>query len=268
MRIGTTLPQFRADAETAIAAARTAEDLGLDGVFVFDHMWPIGNRDGEVLQSFSLLAALAAETERVHLGTLVARVGLVPDAVLVNQFVSLKMIAGDRLIAGMGTGDDLSRAENEAYGVAYESAEERLDAVARNCAACGDVGIETWVGGRSPEVREVAGRHASALNVWQATPVAVAEELADLRARAGERPVEMTWAGQVLIGSSESDAATKLERKGTRPGLVHGTVADVVRHLESIADAGATWAVCSPLDVHDDAGAALEILSEVKKALR
>ena len=267
MRIGTTLPQFRADGEMAIEAARAAEDVGLDGVFVFDHMWPIGNRDGEVLQSFSLIAALAAETERVHLGTLVARVGLVPDAVLVNQFASVRMIAGDRLVAGMGTGDDLSRAENEAYGVAYESAEERLQAVARNCTACGDLGIETWVGGRSAEAREVAARHASALNVWQATPTAVAKEGDDVRARAGDRAVDVTWAGQVLIGATAQDAAAKLERKGTRPGLVHGTVEQVVEHLSTIADARATWAVCSPLDVHDDAREALEILSEVKKAL-
>lgn len=268
MKVGTTLPQFRTEAETAIDAARRAEDLGLDGLFVFDHMWPIGNRDGAVLQSFSLLGALAAETQRVRLGTLVARVGLVPDAVLVNQFASLREIIGDRLIAGMGTGDDLSKAENDAYGVAYESAKERLQAVARNCAACGELGIETWVGGRSPVVREVAGTTASALNVWQATAAAVTKEGDDLRRHANGRPVEITWAGQVLIGRSAADAAERLDRKGTRPGLVHGTVDDVVRHLETIADAGATWAVCAPLDIGDDHEDALEMLSEVNKALR
>ena len=268
MKVGTTLPQFRGDAETAIAAARRAEEFGLDGVFVFDHMWPIGNRDGAVLHSFSLLGALATETERVRLGTLVARVGLVPDAVLVNQFTSMREITGDRLIAGMGTGDDLSKAENDAYGVAYESAAERLQAVARNCAACAERGIETWVGGRSAEVREVAGNHASALNVWQATATAVATEGDDLRRHGNGRPVEITWAGQVLIGRSEQDAAERLERKGTRPGLVHGTVDEVVRHLETIAEAGATWAVCAPLDIGDDHEDALEMLSEVNRALR
>ena len=267
MRVGTTLPQFRGEAATAIAAARRAEEVGLDGVFVFDHMWPIGNRDGEVLHSFSLLGALTTETERVRLGSLVARVGLVPDAVLVNQFASMREISGDRLIAGMGTGDDLSKAENDAYGVAYESAEERLQAVARNCAACAERGIETWVGGRSAEVRAVAGAHASALNVWQATPAAVVEEGEDLRRHANGRKVEITWAGQVLIGRSKQDAAERLERKGTRPGLVHGTVDDVVRHLKAIADAGATWAVCAPLDIGDDHDDALEMLAEVKKAL-
>ena len=268
MKLGTTLPQFRADAEAAVGAARRAEQLGLDGVFVFDHMWPIGNRDGEVLQSFALLAAIAAETERAALGTLVARVGLVPDAVLVNQFASLRAIAGDRLIAGIGTGDDLSRAENEAYGVAYEPAGARLAAVADCCRRCGDLGIVTWVGGRSAEVRAIAGRNASALNVWQATPTAVAKEGDDARRHAEGRRVDVTWAGQVLIGTSQQDAATRLEHKGTRLGLVHGPIDDVARHLNEIAEAGATWAVCSPLDIHDDADEALEILSEVKKALR
>ena len=41
MRIGVTLPSFRDDA-SAVDAARQAERLGLDGVFVFDHLWPIG----------------------------------------------------------------------------------------------------------------------------------------------------------------------------------------------------------------------------------
>lgn len=268
MKVGTTLPQFRADAESAIAAARRAEEVRLDGVFVFDHMWPIGNRDGEVLQSFTLLGALATETARVRLGTLVARVGLVPDAVLVNQFASMREIAGDRLIAGMGTGDDLSRAENEAYGVAYESAEERLEAVARCCGMCGDRGIETWVGGRSPEVREVAARSASALNIWQASPAAVVKEGDDVRGRAKGRAVEITWAGQVLIGRDAEGAAALLAKRGPRPGLVHGDVDEVVGRLAAIRDAGATWAVCSPLDIHDDADGALEILAEVAERLR
>ncbi len=43
MRVGVTLPTFRDDA-AALDAARRAEALGLDGVFVFDHLWPLGQR--------------------------------------------------------------------------------------------------------------------------------------------------------------------------------------------------------------------------------
>lgn len=268
LRVGTTLPQFRADAEHAIAAAQRAESLGLDGVFVFDHLWPIGNPDGDVLHSHTLLGALAAETTRVRLGTLVARVGLLPDAVLVNTLASGAHVAGvDRMIAGIGTGDALSKPENEVFGVAYEKVAVRLAAVARVCRALRERGVTTWAGGRSPELRRVAAENADALNIWGANPGEVTSEVADLRRlTAGGRDVTVTWGGQVLVGRTHADAAAKLDRYGTRPNLVHGTVDEVVRHFDALGEAGITFAVCAPLDVHDDP-AAYETLAEVRERL-
>jgi alkanesulfonate monooxygenase SsuD/methylene tetrahydromethanopterin reductase-like flavin-dependent oxidoreductase (luciferase family) len=267
LQIGTTLPQFREDAEVAIDAARRAEALGLDGVFVFDHLWPIGNPDGVVLHSLTLLGALAAETQRVRLGSLVARVGLLPDAVLVNTLASVAHIAGaERTIAGVGTGDALSKPENLAFGVEYESVSERVAAVRRVCRSLQERGVTTWAGGRSPELRQVAADDADALNIWGATPAEVVSEIEDLRQRAGGREVATTWGGQVLIGRNGTDAAAKLERYGTRRHLVHGTVAQVAEHFDAMAEAGVTFAVCAPLDCHDDP-AAYETLAEVREGL-
>src|SRR5204862_6311366 len=110
LNVGITLPQFREEAGPALEVARSAEAAGLDGVFVFDHLWPLGRPDRPALHSTTLLGALAAETSRVTLGTLVARVGLVPNAVLVHALVTLHRIAGDgRFIAGLGTGDRANR---------------------------------------------------------------------------------------------------------------------------------------------------------------
>ena len=83
MKIGITLPQFRHEAGSAIEAARRAEDLGLDGVFCFDHLWPMAQPDRPALSMAPLLGALAASTSTISVGTLVSRVGLVPDGVLV-----------------------------------------------------------------------------------------------------------------------------------------------------------------------------------------
>jgi alkanesulfonate monooxygenase SsuD/methylene tetrahydromethanopterin reductase-like flavin-dependent oxidoreductase (luciferase family) len=268
VRVGTTLPQFRADPEPAVAAGKRAEALGLDGAFVFDHLWPIGNPDGEVLHSYPLLAALAAETRSIAVGPLVARIGLLPDAVLVNTLASAAMVAGPhRLIAGLGTGDRLSKSENEAFGVEYESVDVRLASLARCCRALAERGITTWAGGRSAELRQTAADAADALNVWGASPEQVAEESADFRAKAGGRQVEVTWGGQVLIGRDDADAADKLERHGTRPGLVHGSVDAVAAHFAALRDLGVSWVVAAPIDVHDDP-AALETLAEVRKALQ
>jgi alkanesulfonate monooxygenase SsuD/methylene tetrahydromethanopterin reductase-like flavin-dependent oxidoreductase (luciferase family) len=262
------LPQFRDDAEHCIGAAVRAEELGLDGVFVFDHLWPIGNPEGVVLYSHVLMGGLAVETSRVTIGVLVARVGLLPDAVLVNTLASAAHIAGfDRVVAGVGTGDALSKPENLEFGVVYEKVGVRLAAVASVCLGLRERGVTTWAGGRSPELRRVAADSADALNIWGANPGEVVSEIADLREKAGGRDVALTWGGQVLIGRDDEDAATKLERYGTRPNLVHGTVTAVARHFAALHEAGVSFAVCSPLDVHDDPHA-YETLAEVREALR
>jgi alkanesulfonate monooxygenase SsuD/methylene tetrahydromethanopterin reductase-like flavin-dependent oxidoreductase (luciferase family) len=214
VRVGITLPQFRDDPDAAIEVARHAEGSGLDGVFVFDHLWPIGQPDRPAIHSQALLGALAVETSSLALGTLVARVGLLPDAVLVHALDTANRVSGGRVIAGLGTGDHLSRAENIAYGVPFAPVADRLAALERCAVMCREKGMPTWVGGRSPRTREVAVRAADAWNLWGAP----AEDLA------AERDVPVTWGGQV------------------RPDD------DLAVLLAGLAGAGATWAVLAPVE--------------------
>jgi alkanesulfonate monooxygenase SsuD/methylene tetrahydromethanopterin reductase-like flavin-dependent oxidoreductase (luciferase family) len=247
VRVGVTLPQFSHDAEPAIAAARRAERAGIDGVFVFDHLWPLGRPDRPALHSTTLLGALTAETERVVLGTLVARVGLVPDAVLVHTLVSLHRMLEGRFIAGLGTGDKANRPENEAYGIAYPPVADRVASVIACARMLREAGVRTWIGGLSASVRRAAAE-ADGWNVW-GVPV---DELAEL-GRQWPRPwVELTWGGQVLVARTPDELAAKGERIGDRPGVVTGTVEDLSSHLLAVADAGASWAVCAPIDVGVD----------------
>lgn len=261
MRIGVTLPQFRHDVGPALDVARRAEVAGLDGVFVFDHLWPLGQPERPALHAFTVLGALAAETGRVALGPLVARVGMVPDAVLVHQFVTLHRMAGDRLIAALGTGDSGNRPENEAYGIPYPPVAERLVALVDCCRQLRVAGVRTWIGGRSAAVRAAAGE-ADAWNGWGTDGAAFRADAAGVPAG-----TERTWGGQVLVGRTRAEADAKLAAHGSRPGLVAGTVDDLARHLDDLAAAGATWAVCAPLDIGTDPGA-VEILAEVAAACR
>jgi len=261
MRVGVTLPQFRHDAEPAIAVARRAEAAGLDGVFVFDHLWPIGQRMRPALHSLTLLGALAVETDRVVLGTLVARVGLVPDAVLAHSLVTLHRMTGGRLIAALGTGDSLNREENDAYGVPFAPVADRVASVVDCCRRLRAAGVTTWIGGRSPAVR-MAAANADGWNGWGTDVAAWAEEAAGV-----PHPGELTWGGQVLIGRTPKEAAAKLRAHGSRPGLVAGTVEDLKAHIDALAAAGASWAVCAPLDVGTDPDV-VEMLSEVAASYR
>jgi alkanesulfonate monooxygenase SsuD/methylene tetrahydromethanopterin reductase-like flavin-dependent oxidoreductase (luciferase family) len=214
MKIGITLPQFRDEAGSAIEAARQAEDLGLDGVFCFDHLWPMGQPDRPALSMAPLLGALAASTSTISVGALVARVGLVPDGVLVAAMSSLATISGGRMIAGIGTGDRLSRQENEAYGIPFEPGDERRAQLASTVSALRNLGLPVWIGGGRPKTVAVARDLGVAVNLWDGEPFRVAELTAE--------GMEVTWAGPV--GSNESAAAAR---------------------LRDVAAAGATWAVCA-----------------------
>jgi alkanesulfonate monooxygenase SsuD/methylene tetrahydromethanopterin reductase-like flavin-dependent oxidoreductase (luciferase family) len=265
VRVGLTLPQFRDGADEALATARHAEELGLDGVFVFDHLWPIGRPDGPALQSRVMLGALAVETSRVVLGPLVARVSLVANAVLTHEMETLCRMIGDRLIVGLGTGDSMSRPENERAGVPFPSVAERVADLEDCCRRLRAAAIRTWVGGNSARLRSVAGREADGWNGWSTGEHDYEAAAADVLERAGAagRRVEITWGGQVLIGRTTAEAAAKLEQYGPRPGLLHGTVDDLRRHFAALAALGVTWAVCAPLDTGVESDA-VELMAEAR----
>jgi alkanesulfonate monooxygenase SsuD/methylene tetrahydromethanopterin reductase-like flavin-dependent oxidoreductase (luciferase family) len=257
MRLGITLPQFRTDPGPALATARAAEDAGLDGVFVFDHLWPLGQPQRPALHSYELLAAVTASTSTVSVGTLVARVGLLPDVMFLHALLTLHQVAGDRLVAGLGTGDLANRDENVAYGVGYPTMAERRARLVACCRALADAGVVTWVGGRSSTARrEAVAGGARGWNGWGLDIPAFAAAAAELDGTG----VEPTWAGQVLVGRTQEEAEAKLADHGRRPGLVWGTVDDLRRHLDDLGAAGATWAVCAPLDIGRDP-AAVETLA-------
>ena len=222
MKVGLTLPQFRHEAGPVIDTARRAEQAGLDGVFVFDHLWPLGRPDRPALHGPTLAAALLAETDRLHVGTLVARVGLLPDAVLVHALVTLHRMGGDRFIAGLGVGDSMSRPENEGLGVPFLPKDQRLARLVEVCRRLRSRGVTTWVGGKSPAVRAVAAEEADALNLWDVPPEALVT-LAGDQARAGR----LTWAGPVDLAALDTDQVRAV--------------------LRSVAASGATWAVVAPV---------------------
>jgi alkanesulfonate monooxygenase SsuD/methylene tetrahydromethanopterin reductase-like flavin-dependent oxidoreductase (luciferase family) len=257
--LGITLPQFRHDAEPALAVARRAEAAALDGVFVFDHLWPLHRPERPALHSLTLLGALAAETSRVTLATFVARVSLLPDAVLVHTLHSLhRMLDGRRFIAGLGTGDRDNRDENVAYGVGFPPAEARARQLVDCCSRLRELGVPTWVGGDSERARRIAAEAADGWNAWGVSAERFAALAADVRGA-----IEVTWGGQILIGRTDDHAAEKLERHGPRPTLVHGTVDDLRRHLAALEEAGAAWAVCAPLDV-GEADEAVDLIAEAR----
>ena len=111
---GVTLPQIKRSWEEARGAALAFDHLGFDSVWVCDHVYGVPNPALPIFEAWSQLAAVAAITERVELGTLVTPPFFRNPGVFAKQLTTIDHISGGRVIAGLGAG--WFQPEFEAYG--------------------------------------------------------------------------------------------------------------------------------------------------------
>lgn len=264
VKIGVTLPQFTDDPEKFLSGVQRAEKLGFDSVWVFDHLWPLGNRERPILECWTALAYLAART-RMQIGTLVTRASLRHPALLAKMAATVNAIAPERLIVTIGSGDHLNKAENESFGLPYYKGDERVaqlvstlevmqrylktpvvdfeDAHAQIRSLPSSPRVNppprVWIGGRSVELLEIAGRVADGWNGWGANLATFADDAARVRALAHDRPFEISWAGQVMLADSDDAAQAKLGDRDPAQFVVGGP-ATVGAELRRAVDGGAT----------------------------
>lgn len=292
VRIGVTLPQFTDDRATFLDGVRRAIDLGFDSLWVFDHLWPLsGERERPILECWSTLAFLAEETTEVGIGSLVTRASLRHPVLLAKAAATVAAIAPGRLIVGLGSGDHLNKGENDSFGAPYFTGTERMqqliatvtlmqkffreDVVTLDDRFVSVSDLPTspslsappsvWLGGRSAELLALAGRLAGGWNGWGANLDAFVEDAARVRAIAGARPFEISWAGQVILGEDEDDAAARLGTRDPTQYVTGGPEA-IRTELERAVAAGAGHLIVAL----PDAGrpGAYEALAEVVGPLR
>src|SRR5947209_2309509 len=103
MDIGLVLPQIRADWDDVVQTAQRAESLGLDSVWVVDHLQAI-SPDMGILEAWTVLSALAPLTERVELGAQVFCQSFRNPALFGKMAATLDRVSGGRLRVLMGAG--------------------------------------------------------------------------------------------------------------------------------------------------------------------
>ena len=113
------------------------EEVGWDGVYFADHFMPNDPKgatplDGPMLECWAVLSALAASTERIRLGSLVAGNLYRHPAVLANAVATLDCISGGRMVLGLGAGWQVN--EHAAYGIDLLDTTTRLDRFEEACA--------------------------------------------------------------------------------------------------------------------------------------
>jgi F420-dependent oxidoreductase-like protein len=114
--------------DRVVEQAQAAEEAGFDLVTVMDHLYQIsgvGQVDEPMLEGWSVLSALARETKRVRLGTLVTGVTYRNPALLAKEVTTLDTISGGRAILGLGAA--WNDVEHEGYGYEFPPVRERMD---------------------------------------------------------------------------------------------------------------------------------------------
>jgi alkanesulfonate monooxygenase SsuD/methylene tetrahydromethanopterin reductase-like flavin-dependent oxidoreductase (luciferase family) len=262
MKVGLTLPSFVEDPETPLRVAAAAEAAGVDGVFVYDHLFRLG-RNGAMrpaLECTALLGAVAAETSRITLGTLVVRATLRPPATLASALDTVVRIAGPRLVVGIGAGDEESRAEMETFGIAMGTEADRVKRLRASLREIADRPYPAWVGGRARHVGLVAAESARGWNRWGLRVdafAAEAAEVASLVRKLNPDPGAFTtsWGGLVVLDADDDAAAAKAQRLGAGDGTIVGGPRQVAQTLARYRDVGADWVILGPLDSSDPVNA-------------
>lgn len=108
------------------AIAQTAETVGLDSVWVGDHLLYRDDHGSRgPWEAWSLLAALGEATERVTIGPLVAATAFREPALLAKTAATVDEISGGRLVLGLGAG--WNRIEFEAFGFPFDQRASRFE---------------------------------------------------------------------------------------------------------------------------------------------
>lgn len=109
----------------------------IEHIWLYDHLMPIfGDPDGPTFEGWTLLAALAAMTQRLRIGLLVTSNRFRPPAMLAKIAATVDHVSGGRLDFGIGAGsrpsEPAARREYEANGLPYHDFSHSVEALAES----------------------------------------------------------------------------------------------------------------------------------------
>jgi alkanesulfonate monooxygenase SsuD/methylene tetrahydromethanopterin reductase-like flavin-dependent oxidoreductase (luciferase family) len=246
MRIGVQLPEV----ERVVpwpeyrAMARAAEEVGFDSVWVGDHLLYADPTRGP-WEAWTTMAALAASTERVTIGPLVACMAFQPPAVLAKMASTVAEVAGGRFVLGLGAG--WNRLEFDAFGIPFEGRFDRFVAgfdVVRRLLDGEQVGtavlhprprpVRTMIGSNGARVLAATLPHVDAWNTWYTSYGNTAEGFEALHTRLGVAGVERSVCALVVLDRGAADRPLTSDAPP-----IEGTPAQIAARLDELGDAGA-----------------------------
>lgn len=250
--------------------ARAAEAVGFDSIWVGDHFLYRDRRGTErgPWEAWSLLSALAAVTERVQIGPLVACLAFRSPGVLAKTVATVDEISGGRLVLGVGAG--WNETEFQAFGLPFDHRAARFEEafeILRRLLAGERVTFSGsyWkadeaviiprppkrprlmVGSNGPRMLEATLPHVDAWNTWYARYgntaegfAALNESVTDAAERVGREPDEIERSACVFVVLDPDSDERPLE-DGVVP--LGGNMESIGAGLRELAEAGADEAI-------------------------
>jgi alkanesulfonate monooxygenase SsuD/methylene tetrahydromethanopterin reductase-like flavin-dependent oxidoreductase (luciferase family) len=270
LSVGVQLPEVEWEVPfpELLAMARTAEAVGLDSLWLGDHLLydlPVGPRGP--WEVWTSLAAIAAVTDRILLGPLVASTSFHAPAMLAKQAATVDAISNGRLVLGLGAG--WNEREYTAYGFPFDNRISRFEeafTIVRTLLADGAIdfagkyyraencvlhprsltpnGPPLMVGSAKPRMLSITGPYVSLWNVWWTDHGNSPEQFATLKATVDERlaaagrspdDVQATCAILVQLDGGRGRQMGAQER--VEP--LQGTPLEIADQLRAFAAAGA-----------------------------
>jgi len=273
--------------EEWLALARACEEAGVEALFRSDHYSGFHGREGGALDAWATLAALAAGTEKVRLGTLVSPGTFRHPSVLARMAATVDHVSGGRVELGMGAG--WYEAEHRSFGFEFREASWRVERFAEQLEIVHrqlneeepfDVRgryytlegadalpkpvqrpLPIIVGGAAKRgTARPAARFASEYNTTFATPAECRERRAKLDEaceQAGRDPstLPLSLMTQCVVGRDRAEVDERLRRLGREPwrpeASLIGPVEEVARRLREYEQASVTRVMCQHL-LHED----------------
>lgn len=278
LRVGIQLPEVEREVRWPehVAIARAAEEVGFDSIWIGDHYLyrGAGRPERGPWEAWTMLAGLAAVTERVGLGPLVACLGFHAPAVLAKMAATVDEISGGRLVVGVGAG--WNETEFRAFGIPFDHrasrfeesfeilrrllAGERVTFAGRYWEVDDAVLLPTparrpplMVGSFGERILGITLRHVDAWNAWFDDYGNTPEGFASLSARVsaaaervGRAPAGIERSACVLVMLDRA-AGERMPPEGLPP--LEGSAERIAAGLRDLAEAGAdeVIVVASPI---------------------
>ena len=267
------------------ASWRRIESLGYGWISIWDHFYGATGKpdDAECLESVAMHAALACETSRVRIGSLVYSIGYRHPAILAKAITTIDHLSNGR--AEMGIGAGWAQVEYNAYGIEFPEVKVRMDQLeegiqvlrgmlhteasnfegkyfsttdARNEPRPVQAKMPIWVGGGGEKrTFKITAKYADGWNVPFVSPEEFARKRGVLHehcAAVGRNPDDISCAINVGLAWTEESLKAQFGHlaNAVRNGCLTGSDEQVLDRIGQYIEAGANQvniALRAPFDL-------------------